>query len=53
MTLNDLLKRVKHEDYDKVIVFSDGIGWSNIDEVLVGGSTISLVVEKEPLFSES
>ena len=31
MTVNDLLKRVPKEDYDKVIIFSDGIGWSNIN----------------------
>ena len=31
MTVNDLLKRVPKEDYDKMIIFSDGVGWSNIN----------------------
>lgn len=30
MTLNDLLKRVFEEDKDKVILFTDGNGWTNI-----------------------
>jgi len=31
MTLKDLIKKAKPEDYDKVIIFSDGIGWTNIN----------------------
>lgn len=31
MTLHDLLKRVKANDWDKVIIFSDANGWSNVD----------------------
>lgn len=31
MTLNDLLKRVCEEDKDKVFIFTDGKGWSNVD----------------------
>lgn len=30
MTLNDLLKRICDEDKDKVILFTDGKGWSNV-----------------------
>lgn len=30
MTLNDLLKRVCDADHDKVILFTDGKGWSNV-----------------------
>lgn len=31
MTLHDLLKRVKASDWNKVIIFSDANGWSNVD----------------------
>lgn len=31
MTLHDLLKRVKASDWNKVIIFSDDNGWSNVD----------------------
>ena len=34
MTVKDLLKRLKPEDYDKVIIFTDGIGWTNVDYVM-------------------
>lgn len=51
MTVNDLLKRVKEKDYDKVIILSDGEGWSNISNVIVGVSSIMLVEDNEPLFS--
>ena len=30
MTVNDFLKRLTEEDKDKMIVFSDGEGWSNV-----------------------
>lgn len=39
MTLNDLLKRVSEDDKDKVIVLTDGKGWSNV-EVKVADTTI-------------
>jgi hypothetical protein len=31
MTFKDLRKRIKPEDEDKVIIYSDGIGWTNVD----------------------
>lgn len=30
MTLKDLFERVPKEDYDKILIHSDGKGWSNI-----------------------
>lgn len=43
MTLNDLLKRVSKEDYYKVIIVSDGIGWENIEgKIKTNESTITL-----------
>ena len=30
MTVNDFLKRLTEEDKDKMIIISDGEGWSNV-----------------------
>lgn len=50
MTVKDLLKRLKEEDYDKVIIISDGVGWTNIDKIQVNESNITLTLDNEPLF---
>lgn len=31
MTLNDLLKRTTDSDKNKVIIYTDGKGWSNVE----------------------
>jgi len=31
MTVNDFLQRISKFDKDKIMIFSDGKGWSNID----------------------
>lgn len=31
MTLKDFLKRVNKEDLEKMMILSDGIGWSNLE----------------------
>lgn len=31
MTLNDLLKRVLEEDKDKMLLYTDGKGWANVN----------------------
>lgn len=31
MTVDDMMKRLKKMDGDKMIIFSFGIGWTNID----------------------
>ena len=51
MTLKDLLKRVDlDENIDKMIIFSDGKGWCNID-VEIYENTIMIVPDKELIFS--
>lgn len=46
MTVNDLLKRIPKEDYNKVIVISDGEGWTNISgNVEIGENIITLYDE--------
>lgn len=52
MTLKDLLKRVKPEDYDKVIILSDGVGWANIGKMVIGESSITLVKDTEVRFDK-
>lgn len=53
MTLKDLLKRVSEDDYDKVIVVSDGKGWNNIENnIVIDGSTITLFEDRNPLKSK-
>lgn len=52
MTINDLLKRLKPEDYDKVIIFEalDG-GWCNIN---LSGKKYCIVLQadKNVLFDD-
>lgn len=43
MTLNDLLKRIPKEDYDKVIVVSDGKGWTNIEGYIENNKNTSVI----------
>lgn len=53
MTLNDLLKRVKNVDGDKMILFCDGKGWTNIDvEVHENGIMIVPSYNKNRVFSD-
>ena len=47
MTLNDFLKRVDIEkDKHKMLIHSDGIGWSNL-EIEIGENEIRLLPNKE------
>lgn len=51
MTVNDLLKRINDGQHlDKMIIFSDGKGWCNIN-VEVYENTILIVPDKELIFS--
>lgn len=55
MTLNDLLKRVNIElDKDKMLLWSDGIGWSNL-EIEISDDSIKLLPYKQnsPFSSEN
>ena len=54
MTLNDLLKRVNiPENKDKMLIWSDGIGWSNL-EIEITDTTIKLLPFKKnsPFYDE-
>lgn len=51
MTVNDLLKRIPKEDYDKVIILSDGKGWTNISgKVDINESNITIYPDFNLLF---
>ena len=47
MTLNDLLKRVPESERDKVIVFTDGNGWTNVEYVKPSENGSSTILLKE------
>lgn len=34
MTAKELINELKKYDEDRVVVLSDGVGWSNIEEVV-------------------
>ena len=51
MTLNDLLKRVENEDRDKMIIYIDGKGWTNVD-VQVSENMIMIVSDDNRIFSD-
>lgn len=54
MTVKDLINRLKDvEDLDKVIIISDGKGWTNIDKMEVNESNITLTLDNSPLFHEN
>lgn len=53
MTINDLLRRVNEKNYDKVILFSDGIGWTNISgKVDINESSIKIYSDDNTMFSD-
>lgn len=53
MTVNDLLKRVDKEDYDKVIIINDGKGWTNITgKVSVDNSKIVLFLDDNCIYGD-
>ena len=51
MTVNDFLKRISKFDRDKMMIFSDGKGWSNID-VEVKDSEVVITCDNKSVFSE-
>ncbi len=52
MTVKDLLKRLEMEDLDKVIVISDGVGWTNISKISIDNSIITLFEDKNEIFAD-
>lgn len=43
MTVNDFLKRIDIEkDKDKMIIISDGVGWTNLDHLSIKENSIEL-----------
>ena len=52
MTVKGLIKRLKLLNEDKMIIITDGKGWSNIDKIESKGlSEVHIVMETEPIFS--
>lgn len=57
MTAKELINELKKYDKDRVVVLSDGIGWSNIEEVVAVDPsidcTIRIINERFPVFSDN
>lgn len=53
MTKIELIKALEPDDDDAIIVLSTGEGWANIGEIKRGGITVSLIMERHPIFSDS
>ncbi len=51
MTLNDFLKRVSDWDRDKMMIFREGEGWSNID-IKVTKHEIIITCDDNAIFSD-
>ena len=47
MTLNDLLKKIPENKRDKVIIFTDGNGWTNVEYVKPSENDSSTILLKE------
>lgn len=45
MTLGDFLERVTLKDLDKMLIWSDGIGWSNV-VIDIDDCTIKILPDK-------
>ena len=45
MTLRDFLRRVKLSDLEKMLIWSDGIGWKNVD-IEMDECTIKILHDK-------
>jgi hypothetical protein len=51
MTLNDLLKRVSEKDKDKMIIYKEGEGWTNIN-VHVTENGIIITPDTNEIFTD-
>ena len=51
MTVNDFFKRVSTFDGDKMIIFSDGKGWSNIN-IEIKDSEVVITCDSNEIFSD-
>jgi len=51
MTVKELKEELEKLDNDKMVVITDGIGWTNIEKLEVKECEVRIVQETEPLFS--
>ncbi len=54
MTLNEVIEEIKKQtdDFDKVVLLSDGYGWTNISSIKVTESAIELHHDRNEIFSD-
>ena len=53
MTVDDLIWELGKCDGDKIVIISDGDGWTNIDRIDVDHFQVAIIPEKFPLFSDN
>ena len=51
VTKHELIIVLNDYNDDDVVIISDGIGWSNIEEIEQQGSSIAIILERFPIFS--
>ena len=51
MTVNDFFKRVSTFDGDKMMIFSDGEGWSNVN-IEITNSDVVITCDDNAIFSD-
>jgi len=52
MTLKDLISKSSPEDMNKVIIFSNGIGWTNINVKFNECDIITITGDRNEIFSD-
>ena len=52
MTVKELKEELEKLDDNKMVVITDGIGWTNIEKIEVKGEEVHIVQETEPIFSD-
>jgi len=53
MTKKELIKSLEPYDDYTVVIISDGMGWSNIEELKMQDDLIVIMQELYPIFSDS
>lgn len=54
MNIKNLINRLEQiKDKDKICVISNGRGWANIEKIIEKDSTLEIIMEKYPIFSDN
>ena len=53
MLVRELIERLKKYDEQSMVILTDTIGWSNIDEVKYSDGFVCIEREENPIFSDN